>query len=108
MRVKAGGGAAGHNGIRSIIQHLGPDFRRARIGIAHPGDKARVTGHVLGNFTKDDRIWLDPLLDAIADAAPRLAAGDDAGFMNQIALKTQPQREPKPKPAAPPPGEPKA
>ena len=86
IRVKTGGGAAGHNGIRSIAGALGPDFRRIRIGIAHPGDKARVTGHVLGNFTKDDQAWLVPLLDAIAEAAPFLAAGDDIGFMNKVAV----------------------
>jgi peptidyl-tRNA hydrolase, PTH1 family len=88
VRVKAGGGAAGHNGIRSIAGQIGPDFRRARIGIAHPGGKERVLGHVLGNFSKDDKAWLDPLLDAIADAAPALATGEDASFMNQIVLKT--------------------
>lgn len=86
IRVKTGGGAAGHNGIRSIAGALGPDFRRIRIGIAHPGDKARVTGHVLGNFTKDDQAWLVPLLDAIAEAAPFIAAGDDIGFMNKVAV----------------------
>lgn len=88
VRVKAGGGAAGHNGIRSIAGQIGPDFRRARIGIAHPGGKERVLGHVLGNFSKDDKDWLEPLLDAIADAAPALATNDDANFMNQIVLKT--------------------
>ncbi len=85
IRVKTGGGAAGHNGIRSIAGMMGEGFRRIRIGIAHPGDKARVTGHVLGNFSKDDQAWLVPTLDAIADAAPLLAANDDNGFMNKIA-----------------------
>jgi peptidyl-tRNA hydrolase, PTH1 family len=106
LRARTGGGAAGHNGIRSIAQHLGPNFRRLRIGVAHPGDKARVHGHVLGNFTAEERVWLDPLLDAIAEAAPSLAASDDANFMNRVALKTQPQRETKPKPGTP--GETKA
>ena len=100
IRAKTGGGAAGHNGIRSIAAMLGPDFRRVRIGIAHPGDKARVTGHVLGNFTKDDQAWLVPLLDAIAEAAPFLAMNDDIGFMNKVAvLRGEPEeKEKKPKP----------
>ena len=102
IRVKTGGGAAGHNGIRSIASLMGPEFRRVRIGIAHPGDKSRVTGHVLGNFSKDDKAWLDPTLDAIAEAAPLLAAGDGAGFMNRIAVlrgDTQDEARPKkPKP----------
>lgn len=98
VRVKQGGGNAGHNGCRSISTHAGNDYWRVRIGIGHPGEKERVTGHVLGNFTKADRAWLDPLLDAIAQAATCLADGDGAGFMNKIALATQPQRETKPKP----------
>lgn len=103
IRVKTGGGAAGHNGIRSIAGLMGEGFRRIRIGIAHPGDKARVTGHVLGNFSKDDRLWLDPTLDAIAEAAPYLAAHDDAGFMNKIAAlrgEADPRKD-KPKPEKP-------
>lgn len=96
IRVKTGGGAAGHNGIRSIAAAIGPDFRRIRIGIAHPGDKARVTGHVLGNFSKDDAVWLAPLLDAIADASPFLAMNDDIGFMNKVAvLRGDPEPEKK-------------
>lgn len=98
VRVKQGGGNAGHNGCRSISTHAGNDYWRVRIGIGHPGEKERVTGHVLGNFTKADRAWLDPLLDAIAQAATCLADGDGAAFMNKIALATQPQRETKPKP----------
>jgi PTH1 family peptidyl-tRNA hydrolase len=69
-----------------------------RIGIGHPGEKERVTGHVLGNLTKADRAWVDPLLDAIAQAAPFLAKGDAAGFMNKVTLLTTPKKEPKPKP----------
>ncbi len=95
IRVKTGGGAAGHNGIRSIAAAIGPDFRRIRIGIAHPGDKSRVTGHVLGNFSKDDQAWLAPLLDAIAEAAPHLASGDDVGFMNRVAVLRGEPTEPK-------------
>lgn len=98
VRVKQGGGNAGHNGLRSISTHAGNDFWRVRIGIGHPGEKERVTGHVLGNFTKADRAWVDPLLDAVAQAATFIADGDGAGFMNKIALLTQPQREAKPKP----------
>lgn len=98
VRVKLGGGNAGHNGLRSITAHVGNDYWRVRIGIGHPGEKERVTGHVLGNFTKADRMWVDPLLDAIARAAPSLADGDAAGFMNKVTLATTPKKEPKPKP----------
>lgn len=97
IRVKRGGGAAGHNGIRSISANIGPEFRRVRIGIGHPGDKDRVTGHVLGNFTKADRGWLNGMLMAIVQAAPVLVEGDDARFMSDVALLTNPPRE-KPKP----------
>lgn len=93
LRVKTGGGAAGHNGIRSIDSHLGNDFRRVRIGIGHPGDKSKVTGHVLGNFSRADRDWLDPLLSAIASAAPVLAGGDDQRFASDVAQRLAPKRE---------------
>jgi PTH1 family peptidyl-tRNA hydrolase len=103
LRVKAGGGHAGHNGLRSIHQHLGPDYRRVRIGVGHPGDKAQVANWVLHDFAKADDDWLGPLLTAIADAAPRLATGDDAGFQNAVAQAVAPPPPPKPaKPAAPP------
>ena len=85
VRVKTGGGHAGHNGIRSIIQHIGPDFMRVRLGVGHPGDKARVAGHVLGNFHKDDQGWLDPLLDAVSDHLDKLEDGDEAGFMTAVS-----------------------
>lgn len=98
LRVKFGGGAAGHNGIRSIDQHMGADFWRVRIGIDHPGHKDRVTGHVLGNFAKADADWLNAMLDAIAAEAPALAAGDDKKFMNDVALRTNPPREKPEKP----------
>ena len=87
VKVKAGGGTAGHNGLRSIDQHLGQDYRRVRLGIGHPGHKDRVTGHVLGNYAKAE---LDPLADmlgAVAAEADRLAAGDDARFMSDVALR---------------------
>jgi PTH1 family peptidyl-tRNA hydrolase len=79
LRAKAGGGDAGHNGLRSITATLGPSYRRVRIGVGHPGDKTRVHGHVLQNFSKADEDWLVPLLSAIAEAAPHLAKDDDAG-----------------------------
>ena len=89
VKVKTGGGAAGQNGIRSIISHVGADFRRVRIGIGHPGHKDRVTGHVLGNFTKADEEPLVHMLGAIADLAPLLASGDEARFMSDLALRQQ-------------------
>lgn len=89
LRVKTGGGAAGHNGIRSIDAHLGNGFRRVRIGIDHPGDKSKVTGHVLGNFSKSDQDWLVPMLDAIAAAAPFLA-NDDKRFATDVAQRVAP------------------
>lgn len=89
VRVKTGGGHGGHNGIKSIDAHCGKDYRRVRIGIGHPGVKEMVTNHVLGDFAKSDRDWLDPLLDAFGDHAELLARGDDAGFMNKAALALQ-------------------
>jgi PTH1 family peptidyl-tRNA hydrolase len=90
LKMKTGGGDAGQNGLRSITAALGPDYRRVRIGIGHPGEKHRVTGHVLGNFSKSDEEWLVPMLNAIADSAPLLAKDDDVGFMNKVALLTKP------------------
>jgi PTH1 family peptidyl-tRNA hydrolase len=98
VRAKTGGGDAGHNGLRAITATLGPDYRRVRIGVGHPGNPQRVQGYVLQNFAKADEDWLIPLLTAIADAAPLLAKDDDAGFMNRVALLTQPPKPPKPKP----------
>jgi PTH1 family peptidyl-tRNA hydrolase len=92
VRVKTGGGTAGHNGLRSIGGQLGPDFMRVRLGIGHPGDKARVTGYVLGDFGSDDREWLDDLLRGIAEGAPALAEGDAPRFLNTVALRTAPPR----------------
>jgi len=90
VRVKRGGGAAGHNGLRSMDRMLpSPDYWRVRLGIGHPGEKERVTGHVLGDFSRADRDWLIPLLDAVADAAPLLAAGKAEDFMSRVALLTQ-------------------
>jgi PTH1 family peptidyl-tRNA hydrolase len=90
VRVKRGGGAAGHNGLRSMDRMLGgPDYWRVRIGIGHPGVKERVLGHVLGNFSKQDEDWLPSLLDGLADAAPLLVAGQPEAFMSKVALSTQ-------------------
>jgi PTH1 family peptidyl-tRNA hydrolase len=91
MRVKFDGGAAGHNGLRSMDRQLGSsDYWRVRLGIGHPGVKELVLPYVLGNFSKDDVAWLVPLLDAVADAAPLLAAGKAPDFMTRVALLTHP------------------
>ena len=95
-RVKRGGGAGGHNGLRSIDSHIGPEYWRIRIGIGHPGDKNLVMPYVLHDFAKADREWLGPMLDAIADNIAELAAGDEARFMNRVTLATRPPREKKP------------
>jgi PTH1 family peptidyl-tRNA hydrolase len=91
VKVKVGGGVAGHNGLRSINAHLGPDFRRVRIGIGHPGpgQKEKVTPHVLGNYAKSEMEPLADLLAAIAAEAEWLAAGDDVRLMNEVALRLQ-------------------
>jgi PTH1 family peptidyl-tRNA hydrolase len=84
FRMKTGGGAAGNNGIRSVTSQIGPDFRRARIGTGHPGQKELVHGHVLSDFHKVELKWLEPLLDAVADAAPLLAAGEDEKYQAEV------------------------
>ncbi|HET7717012.1 MAG TPA: aminoacyl-tRNA hydrolase [Bauldia sp.] len=84
MRMKSGGGTAGHNGLRSIGAAIGEDFRRLRIGVGHPGVKEMVPHHVLRDFAKADKAWLAPLLDAIADQAPLLAEGKDTTFANRV------------------------
>src|SRR5690606_31305902 len=89
LKLKTGGGNAGHNGLRSIDPQIGPDYRRLRIGVGHPGHKDLVPGWVLRDFAKADAEWLVPLLDAIAEAAPLLAKGDDPGFMTKVALLTR-------------------
>jgi len=87
IRVKRGGGAAGHNGLRSMDQHLAsPDYWRVRLGIGHPGDKNRVTGYVLSDFMKEDLAWLLPCLDAVADEAALLADQKPEQFMTRVAL----------------------
>ena len=89
VKVKVGGGTAGHNGLRSIDAHLGPEFRRVRIGIGHPGHKDRVTAWVLGNYAKSEIEPLSDLLGALAAEAEWLAKGDDTRFMNDVALRLQ-------------------
>jgi PTH1 family peptidyl-tRNA hydrolase len=90
VRVKRGGGVAGHNGLRDIQRSLGtPEFWRVRLGIGHPGQKERVTGHVLGNFAKADEPWLARLLEALAETAPLLGDGRAEEAMTRIALLTQ-------------------
>jgi PTH1 family peptidyl-tRNA hydrolase len=101
LKVKVGGGNAGHNGLRSITAHLGNDYTRVRIGVGHPGAKDAVAHYVLHDFAKVEYGWLDPLLDAMADAAPFLAKGDAARFLSQVALKTR--EEPAEEPPAPKP-----
>ncbi|MFT3687567.1 aminoacyl-tRNA hydrolase [Paenirhodobacter sp.] len=106
MRVKQGGGHAGHNGLRSIHQHMGEAYARVRLGIGHPGHKDRVAGYVLSDFFKADQDWLDDLLRGISEGAPALAAGEAQKFLNTVSLRTAPPRsstgtrpEPKPAPA---------
>jgi PTH1 family peptidyl-tRNA hydrolase len=84
FRMKTGGGAAGNNGVRSLTAHIGPDFRRARLGTGHPGHKDRVMGHVLSDFHKVELGWLSALLNACADALPILAAGDDEKYQMEV------------------------
>lgn len=89
VKVKIGGGTAGHNGLRSTEAHIGNGFRRVRIGIGHPGHKDKVTRHVLGNYAKAELDALADTIGAIAAEAERLAAGDDAGFMSEVARRLQ-------------------
>jgi len=88
LRVKTGGGHAGHNGLRSIHAHIGADYARVRLGIGHPGHKDRVAGYVLQDFAKADQGWLDDLLRGLADGAPHLAEGDTPRFLNTVAQRT--------------------
>jgi PTH1 family peptidyl-tRNA hydrolase len=86
VRVKVGGGIAGHNGLRSVSAHIGNEYRRVRIGIGHPGVKELVHGYVLSDFAKAERPWVEALAGIIADNAPLLARGDDATFQNKVHL----------------------
>ncbi len=105
MRVKQGGGHAGHNGLRSIHGHLGEAYGRVRLGIGHPGHKDAVAAYVLNDFAKADQDWLEDLMRGISDGAVALAAGDLVKFQNAVALRTAPPRSSttvdKPQPAKP-------
>jgi PTH1 family peptidyl-tRNA hydrolase len=89
VRVKTGGGNAGHNGLRSISSHVGNDYRRVRIGVGHPGVKEQVHNHVLGDFAKAERPWVEAVCDIIAENAGLIAKGDDANFQNKVHLAMQ-------------------
>ena len=89
VRVKVGGGIAGHNGLRSISSHIGNDYRRVRLGIGHPGIKELVHGYVLSDFAKSDRPWVEALCEAVADNAAMLAVGRDSAFQNKVHLALQ-------------------
>ncbi|MEO0749131.1 MAG: aminoacyl-tRNA hydrolase [Pseudomonadota bacterium] len=94
-RVKQGGGHAGHNGLRSLHQHIGESYGRVRLGIGHPGHKDRVSGYVLSDFAKSEQDWLDDLLRGISDGAADLAAGRNDKFLNAVSLRTAPPRSSK-------------
>ncbi|HTO32733.1 MAG TPA: aminoacyl-tRNA hydrolase [Pararhizobium sp.] len=100
-RIKTGGGHGGHNGIKSLDAHCGREYRRLRLGIGHPGSKEQVHNHVLGDFAKADRVWLEPLLEAIADNADMLVKGEDSQLLNKLTLATGGKPEPEPAPAKP-------
>ncbi|MDC1399540.1 aminoacyl-tRNA hydrolase [Yoonia sp.] len=106
-RLKTGGGHAGHNGLRSIHGHIGPDYDRVRMGVGHPGHKDAVPGYVLRDFSKADAEWLDDELRGISDGIAHLVAGDGPKFLNAVALRVAPARSsksaPKPKPNGPAP-----
>ena len=103
MRVKRGGGAAGHNGLRSIDDAIGQDYWRVRVGVGHPGMKELVEAYVLQNFLPEEKLWLEPLIAAMAEAAPLLVADDTSGFMTKVALITKPPKH-TPHPNPPPQG----
>jgi PTH1 family peptidyl-tRNA hydrolase len=110
IKLKTGGGHAGHNGLRSLHQHIGPDYTRLRIGIGHPGHKDKVARYVLHDFAKSDTSWIDPLLQGIETGLPHLAAGEGPKFLNAVALRLSPPRPSsgKKKPAAQPKAKPPA
>ncbi len=102
IKVKKGGGNGGHNGLRSIDAHIGKDYWRVRLGVGHPGDKALVHSHVLGDFSKAETLWRDKLLDAVATEFPLLIEGDSGSFMSRVAQTMNP---PRPKPVKPKPAQ---
>jgi len=105
VKVKQGGGHAGHNGLKSLTAHCGAEFWRVRIGIGHPGERDKVLGYVLGDFAKADAAWLDPLLDTMAEAVPELVSGNEARFASQVGqvMRDAPTlgNAPAPKPGEP-------
>jgi PTH1 family peptidyl-tRNA hydrolase len=92
VRLKSGGGHAGHNGLRSIHQHISPHYDRVRLGVGHPGHKDRVSGYVLSDFAKADQNWLDDVLRGISDGAAYLAEDEGPKFLNAVALRVNPPR----------------
>jgi PTH1 family peptidyl-tRNA hydrolase len=92
VRWKQGGGHAGHNGLRSVHGHIGPDYARVRLGVGHPGHKDAVPGYVLHDFTKSDRDWLEDVLRGVSDGAEHLATGDSGRFLNAVSLRVNPPR----------------
>ncbi|PWG17962.1 aminoacyl-tRNA hydrolase [Salibaculum griseiflavum] len=108
LRLKSGGGHAGHNGLRSIHQHIGPHYDRVRLGVGHPGHKDKVPGYVLSDFAKADQDWLDDQMRGISDGAAHLAQDEGPKFLNAVALRVAPPRssttpsKPAAKPAAEP------
>ena len=102
IRCKAGGGHAGHNGLRSIHQHIGPHYDRVRLGVGHPGHKDKVPSYVLHDFAKADQDWLDDVIRGVADGAPYLADGDTGRFLNEVSLRVAPARSSKSAPKAKP------
>ncbi|MGB8276258.1 MAG: aminoacyl-tRNA hydrolase [Alphaproteobacteria bacterium] len=99
VRAKCGGGTAGHNGLRSIEDYIGPEFWRVRIGVGRPEGERDAAGYVLQNFGAEDKVWLDPVLEAIALSLPLLLAGAAPRFMNDVARMTAPPKPKRPKPA---------
>ncbi|MBL4602407.1 MAG: aminoacyl-tRNA hydrolase [Emcibacteraceae bacterium] len=95
IKFKTGGGNAGHNGLRSLDQYINKNYHRIRLGIGHPGDKSRVSSHVLGDFTRADEKWLEPLLDAVGRSAEKLTSGDGVNFLNEIGLILKPNKKEK-------------
>jgi peptidyl-tRNA hydrolase, PTH1 family len=97
VRVKLGGGTAGHNGLKSLGAHIGPHFVRVRIGIGHPGDRNLVYPHVLSDFAKSEREWVEPVIDTVAEHLPLLVQGQDGSFQNKVHLALNPRPEKPPK-----------
>lgn len=100
VRVKTGGGHAGHNGLRSIHSHIGPDYDRVRLGVGHPGHKDAVPGFVLRDFAKADQDWLDDVLRGLSDGVDKLVGNDSGKFLNAVALRVAPPRSSTSKPKA--------